>query len=193
MLTLQQDSLLVPILLYIGALLYHPSPYSNLTSKTCENIGVISNDNSGDSPLWKVGDQLPSHNESCMVCGPKAIASPIVEHWTLRADERVGARICFDERHQGAPAYAHGGAVAAVLDDAIGYLSFVVVQMFVTAHLQVDYRRPTLLGHTYDVEAWVTSIEGRKVYAASELRDERGPIAEVSGLMIIVDLDHFRP
>lgn len=144
-------------------------------------------------PTWRPGDELPSHNDACMVCGSEAAASPLLGHWRLRDDGRVGTRVRFDERHQGAPAYAHGGAVAAVLDDAMGYVSFVVVRMFVTANLQVDYRRPVLLDHEYDVEAWATSVEGRKVHVAAELRDDRGIVAEATGLMVVVDLDHFRP
>lgn len=142
---------------------------------------------------WAVGEELPPHNDSCAVCGSTSAWSPLVAHWRVLAEGRVGTRARFDARHQGAPTYAHGGAVAAVLDDAMGYVSFVVVRMFVTARLEVDYRRPVLLDRDYEVEAWCTAIEGRKVHVVAQLLDDRGVVAEATGLMVTVDLEHFRP
>lgn len=142
---------------------------------------------------WQVGDVLPVHNEGCMVCGPSSAGSPLLDPFTVRVGELVGARVRFDERHQGAPLYAHGGMVAAVLDDACGYVSFLVLRMFVTAHLEVDYRRPVVLGTAYDVRAWCTDIDGRKVQLRAELRDGDDVVAEAAGLFVTVDVEHFRP
>lgn len=142
---------------------------------------------------WAVGDELPSHNDGCCVCGVDATASPLLEPFRVREDDVVGTRARFDDRHQGAPHYAHGGLVAAVLDDACGYVSFVVTRMFVTAHLEVDYRRPVVLGTDYDVRAWCESIDGRKVSVSAELTDGDGVVAQASGLFVTVDVEHFRP
>jgi uncharacterized protein (TIGR00369 family) len=142
---------------------------------------------------WQVGDALPVHNDACMVCGPQGAASLLIEPFRMVDAERVAAQVRFDERHQGAPRYAHGGMVAAVLDDAGGYLSLLIARMFVTAHLEVDYRRPVLLGHTYEVTAACTGIEGRKVHVRAQLRDGEAVIAEATGLFVTVDIDHFRP
>lgn len=142
---------------------------------------------------WQPGDELPAHNDGCMVCGERSASSPLRDTWRVLKGERVGTRVRFDERHQGAPAYAHGGAVAAVLDDAMGYVSFLVLRIFVTAHLEVDYRRPVLLGRDYDVVAWSDGIDGRKVHLAAQLLDDGEAIAEASGLFVAVDIEHFRP
>lgn len=143
---------------------------------------------------WKVGDELPSHNDDCIICGRSSVTSPMVQRFTVRDASTVCARVRFDARHQGAPAYAHGGLVAAVLDDACGYVSFLVQRMFVTAHLKVDYRRPVLLDHEYDVHARCSGIDGRKVHLESELLDGDATIvAEGRGLFITVDGEHFRP
>lgn len=129
-----------------------------------------------------------------MVCGPHSAWSPQTSPWTVRGSREVGARIRFDARHQGAPKYAHGGAVAAVLDDAMGYVGFLILKLFVTAHLEVDYRRPVLLDHEYAAIATVNEIDGRKIRLRSELRDSANDvIAESTGLFIEVDIAHFRP
>ena len=143
---------------------------------------------------WTAGDTLPSHNDHCMICGVDAPSSPLLEPFhVLEGGDEVGTRVRFDDRHQGAPFYAHGGAVAAVLDDACGYVSFLVVRMFVTAHLEVDYRRPVLLGTEYRVRARCTGIDGRKVHLAADLLDGDDVIAEARGLFVTVDVEHFRP
>lgn len=142
---------------------------------------------------WNVGESLPSHNESCMVCGRRSASSPLLGPFRVLEDEAVGTRVRFDERHQGAPTYAHGGMVAALLDDACGYQSFLVSRIFVTRHFEVDYFRPVVLGTEYDVRARCTSIDGRKVSLLAELLDGDEVIAKADGLFITVDLDHFRP
>jgi uncharacterized protein (TIGR00369 family) len=143
---------------------------------------------------WQAGDELPSHNDDCVVCGSTSASSPLLERFAVRDPSTVGTRVRFDARHQGAPAYAHGGMVAAVLDDACGYVSFLVQRMFVTAHLEVDYRRPVLLDHEYDVRARCAGIDGRKVHLEAELVDGDGTVvAEGRGLFVTVDVEHFRP
>jgi acyl-coenzyme A thioesterase PaaI-like protein len=142
---------------------------------------------------WQVGDALPVHNDSCMLCGPSSPSSPLLEPFRVVAPGEVGTSVRFDDRHQGAPRYAHGGMVAALLDDACGYVSFLVVRMFVTAHLEVDYRRPVILGETYDVRARCVGIDGRKVDLRAELLEGDEVVAEASGLFVTVELEHFRP
>lgn len=144
---------------------------------------------------WHVGDTLPSHNDACMVCGTDAPTTPLLAPFSVLESGEVGTRVRFDDRHQGAPMYAHGGMVAALLDDACGYVSFLVLRMFVTAHLQVDYRRPVVLGTEYVVRARCEGIEGRKVSLRAELRDadDDSIVAEASGLFVTVDVEHFRP
>ncbi|MEO6866642.1 MAG: PaaI family thioesterase [Gaiellales bacterium] len=142
---------------------------------------------------WQPGDELPSHNEHCSICGALSTTSPLLTPFHALENEHVGTRVRFDNRHQGAPSYAHGGAVAAVLDDAMGYVSFMVLRLYVTAHLEVDYRRPVLLGEEYDVVAWCEQIDGRKVHLAAELRSGSDVIAEARGMFLTVDIEHFRP
>ena len=142
---------------------------------------------------WQAGDELPAHNDACMVCGASSASSPLLAPFRVLQGGTVGTGVRFDDRHQGAPYYAHGGAVAAVLDDACGYVSYLVLRIFVTAHLEVDYRRPVLLGHEYQVRARCVGIEGRKVHLAADLLDGEELVAESRGLFVVVDIEHFRP
>src|SRR5919202_2783582 len=89
-----------------------------------------------------------------------------------REGDRVRGSVTLARRHEGAPGYAHGGAVSTILDDALGMLLFVLRRPAVTARLEVDFRRPAYLGHPFDVEAWVDEIDGRKLWMRAELRHD---------------------
>ncbi len=110
----------------------------------------------------------------------------------LRADgERVSGAVMLDRRHEGAPGFAHGGAVATVLDDALGSVLTLLRLPAVTARLEVNYRRPALLGRRFDVEAWVESRDGRKLHLAGELLEDGETVADALGLFVEVDAEHF--
>jgi uncharacterized protein (TIGR00369 family) len=108
------------------------------------------------------------------------------------ADDRIRGTVTLDRRHEGAPGYAHGGAVATLLDDALGSLLHLLRIPAVTAKLEIDYRRPALIGHEFEVEAWVERMDGRKLHFAGELRDGGEVIANALGLFLKVDPEHFR-
>jgi acyl-coenzyme A thioesterase PaaI-like protein len=109
----------------------------------------------------------------------------------LRDGDRVRGSVELDRRHEGAPGYAHGGAVTTILDDALGMLLFILRRPAVTARIEVDFRRPALIGRPFDVEAWVDRVEGRKLWMAAVLRDAGEPIAEARSLFLEVDAEHF--
>lgn len=65
-------------------------------------------------------DALPPHHVECLGCGP---GNPHGHHLHVRRDGgRVVSEHVFDARHVGAPGIAHGGAVAAVVDDLFGFV-----------------------------------------------------------------------
>lgn len=105
--------------------------------------------------------------------------------------ERVRGEVTLDRRHEGAPGFAHGGAVATVLDDALGTLLVVLRRPAVTAKLDVDYRRPAFLGRRFTVETWVERSDGRKLWLAGEMREGEELVAEAHALFLAVSIEHF--
>ncbi len=87
---------------------------------------------------------LPPHHDHCLGCGP---ANPHGHHLRPRRDAHgVHAHHRFDARHVGAPAIAHGGAVATVIDDLFGFLLYSVGELAVTRHLAIDLNPPGMSG-----------------------------------------------
>ena len=73
--------------------------------------------------------------------------------------ERVWGELTIDKRHQGAPGFAHGGAIATALDDAFGMLLRLINKPAVTVHIEIDYRRPWLIDTPHRIEAEIESSE----------------------------------
>jgi uncharacterized protein (TIGR00369 family) len=133
---------------------------------------------------------LPPHYPSCFGCGPE---SAFGLHVVCRkVGDQIHARYTFSSQHAGAPGIAHGGTVAALVDDVCGFMLFVVGQPAVTRTLNVEYLRPVLVGVPYDVVAVADSFEGRKLFVSCE---GRGPDGELTfrggGLFLVVDVSHF--
>jgi len=109
-------------------------------------------------------------------------------------DERLVGRAWFGSGAEGPPAHAHGGAIAAVLDEAMGSAGWLAGYPVVAAHIEVDFRRMLPLGTDAFVEAWVESVDGRKVRVRGRLSGEdRELFSSASGLFVILDPERLGP
>ena len=133
-----------------------------------------------------------AHQPHCFGCGAENPCSPAF-HFEQVGDDRLLATCRFDDRHQGSPGVAHGGAVATAIDDTFGTLVFVLDQPAVTVRLELDYRRQAKLGRDLTIEAWAESREGRKLRLAAEMRDGTELVAEAHGLFVEIDLEQYFP
>jgi acyl-coenzyme A thioesterase PaaI-like protein len=133
---------------------------------------------------------IPEHHPHCLGCGS---ANPAGMGLRMRLDgEIIRGDVTFDQRQQGAPGIAHGGAVTTILDDALGSLLVVLKTPAVTANINVDFRAPALLHHPMSVEAWATGRDGRKLHLTARLLNEQAVVvAEARALFLAVDLEHF--
>lgn len=133
---------------------------------------------------------LPPHQPRCMVCGPEAAAGYHLH--PRRVGNEVQADFTFSPAQEGGPHLAHGGAVAAVCDDLLGHVLRLVRVPAVTRRLEVDYRRPVVLGEPHRLRAWLETREGRKLWIAGEgLGPDGGLRFSARGLFIRVELEHF--
>lgn len=106
---------------------------------------------------------------------------------------RVRGTFTVTKHHQGAPGLAHGGVISAAMDEGMGYLLWLVQKPAVTAHLEVDYRRPLPVGSRLELEGRVDRLEGRKIYASMEGRMDGEVVVEARALFLKVPVKHFVP
>jgi acyl-coenzyme A thioesterase PaaI-like protein len=132
----------------------------------------------------------PHHDPACWGCGDNPtgihLAPPAAEGL-----EEYEAYFHFDERHQGGPGLAHGGMVAAALDEACGLLATWYRFPTVTARIFVRYRRPVPINTELLVRAELESSHGRRIRVRAALTDGGEPLAEARGAFLHVPLEHF--
>lgn len=110
--------------------------------------------------------RLPYHGP-CFVCGPDNPDGMGLDWY--ESGGRVHTEFSFARAHQGPRDHAHGGAAAAVLDEAMGAAVWVAGHRVLAANLEIDFRAPVPLGADLRVEAWLEGVEGRKARAAGKL------------------------
>ena len=145
----------------------------------------------------EVADGEPvSHFDECFVSGPWNPMGIAVEV-TREGDEAV-ASVELGPAFEGAPGRSHGGIVAAIFDDVLGYLLTLRHTPGFTGELTVRYLAATPIEQPLQFRARVVRAEGRKLHAAGEAyaltpEGERGdPVATARGLFITIDTSRIR-
>jgi len=131
---------------------------------------------------------LPEHG-SCFVCG-KSNPRSIGIAWQLMAGNQIFASFAFGDFQQGPPGFVHGGASAAVMDEAMGLAVFYSGCRVVTANLSIDYRKPIPLGQPMTIQAVMSGKTERRILALGEILFPDGSVA-VSAKGIYAEANHF--
>lgn len=140
------------------------------------------------------GDGDPrSHFPDCVVSGS---ANPMGVAISVRCEQgEAVAEAVLGASFEGEPGRAHGGVVAAIFDDVMGYqLSIVKVPAF-AARLTVTYRAPTPIGVPLVFRARVDQQLGGKLYmsAVAHTRGGHDVIAEAEATFIVAPIGQFMP
>ncbi|KAK4807619.1 hypothetical protein QYF61_015965 [Mycteria americana] len=90
---------------------------------------------------------------------------------------------------EGHPGLTHGGAIAAIIDGALGTCALAVAGKVMTANLSIDYLAPVPLGAVLLVDGRAERLEGRKVFLSCHVRSADGDAlhARATGLFIRLD------
>jgi acyl-coenzyme A thioesterase PaaI-like protein len=126
----------------------------------------------------------PSHRS--FVSGQAAAAERTrVEYFRNPDNNHLHAKVWFGPETEGPPESVHGGAIAAVLDEAMGAVCWMNGHPVVGARITINYLHMTPLGFGGHVESWIERIERRKIFIRSRLSDEAGKVhAEGEALFI---------
>lgn len=131
-----------------------------------------------------------SHYDECFVSGPQNPMGVAIE--VRRSGDEVVADVHLGPAFEGAPGRAHGGIVAAVFDDVLGYLlTFLHVPAF-TGELLVRYLAAVPIERPLRFRGRVTGRDGRKIRTAGEAEADGEVVARATALFITVDPDRIR-
>jgi len=115
-----------------------------------------------------------------------------VRYFRRERDGALVGKIWFGPGTEGPPGHAHGGSMAAVLDEAMGAAAWMAGHAVVAAKLTVEFRRMLPLGNEVLLEVWIDRVEGRKVITRGRLFGQDGePYAEGEGLFIVLEAERF--
>lgn len=119
--------------------------------------------------------RLPEHGW-CYVCGKDNPQSIGVE-WFVNEDQSIYGKVRLSKAQQGPPELAHGGASAALLDEAMGAAVWQAGHIVVAVNLNVSYHHPIPLGEEVEIKGEVVGQEGKAVYTEGEIRLGDGRVA----------------
>lgn len=128
------------------------------------------------------GDELSCWPD-CMIAG---VAHPYGTGLdaSRQGDEAV-AQVTLGPAHEGPPGRAHGGIVASLFDEVMGFALWMEAIPAFTAWLRVDYRAPVPLGRSVELRGRVARREGRKAFLAATASCDGELIAEAEGLFVV--------
>jgi acyl-coenzyme A thioesterase PaaI-like protein len=91
----------------------------------------------------------------------------------------------------GAPGRAHGGVVAALLDEVMGLMNVIHGAMAFTAQLDITYVAPTPVGEPIIARAWLARRDNRKQFVEATLHADDVLVASANALFISIDRSVF--
>lgn len=144
-------------------------------------------------PGWIPVQPFPSLDaNSFLVANPSGESVRIAYFRRLEADV-LYARAWFGRDTQGPPGYVHGGAMSAVLDEAMGAASWMNGHRSVAAKISVSFVEMLKLETETTAEAWIDRSDGRKIYLRAKLSNPAGTVvAEADGLFIVLREDALK-
>lgn len=126
------------------------------------------------------------HFDECFVSGPWNPLGIGIE--VVRDGDAAVAQIVLGTAFEGGPGMAHGGIVAALFDDVLGYLLTLHGVPGFTGELTVRYLRPTPVGVPLTLRGWVVQRSGRRrLHTAAQLHAGDELVASASAVFVQID------
>ncbi len=131
---------------------------------------------------------LQPNSKSCFVCGMGNRFGLRLRFYQTTEGEVI-AETVLSEEYQGYPGVAHGGIVAAMLDEAAGraWMSGGAPRFMYTARLEVRYRKHVPIGQPIRLVGRALESKRSLASATSALYDQEGRLlAEAQALLVDV-------
>jgi acyl-coenzyme A thioesterase PaaI-like protein len=108
-----------------------------------------------------------------------------------RDGDDICMQVTLDKAFEGAPGRAHGGVVAAMLDEVMGSVNALHGALAYTAQLDITYVAPTPVGEPILARAWLARQDDRKRHVEATLFADDLLVASAKGLFITIDRSTF--
>lgn len=135
-------------------------------------------------------DRWTDYFDLSMIIGRTNPLSPPVQ-LDLHEEKITGVVTC-GRQYEGPPGCVHGGYIAAVFDELLGCAQSLSGDHGMTVNLDVTYVSPTPLHTPLELEAWVQSVDGRKIIAEGTMSAHGAETARATGIFVSIDGSKFR-
>jgi acyl-coenzyme A thioesterase PaaI-like protein len=108
-----------------------------------------------------------------------------------RSGDAVVATTVLGAAFEGAPGRAHGGVVAAILDETMGYVLPIIGELAYTANLNIDYVAPAPLHRELRITAALRDRANRKLWIEAHGESDDGTFVRAEALFLAVELTQF--
>ena len=143
------------------------------TSWRVSEAGLMPGDFVGFSPISGKSNPMAPPVTLRVVQGPPRDG--------IDVDVHIAGDVTFGAAYEGPPAHVHGGLIAAMFDELLG---FAQLSPGFTAYLHINYRKPTPLNTPLTLHAWVASVDGRKRVVCGECHAGDTLLSDAEGLFI---------
>jgi acyl-coenzyme A thioesterase PaaI-like protein len=128
------------------------------------------------------------HHDLCFGCGQANLFGLQLE-LEPRPGGGVEGRFFVKQDHQGPPGFAHGGVLAAALDEAMALLLRAERIFAVTGRIEVDFLAPAPVGTFVTVRARLLETAARKVTLEADAGLGEEPVARARATFVRQSLD----
>jgi poly(hydroxyalkanoate) depolymerase family esterase len=158
-----------------------------------DNSSIVADPALEPEPGWTVFNPFPALKVvTSFVSGEPNGERIRIRYFLRQGDNALVGKVWFGPGTEGPPSHAHGGSIAAVLDETMGGAAWFAGYPVVASKLSVEYRRMLPLGSVVTVEATVTAVDGKKITTHARLLDANDKAyAEATGLFVIIPLERF--
>lgn len=134
------------------------------------------------------------NSKHCFVCGLESPVGLKMRFEDNGVDE-VRAVYTIGDRHQGYPGVAHGGVVAAMLDEAAGRTAMITDpnRFMMTGKMAIRYRKPVPTETELTLIGTLLKDRGRTAQTHSEIRLPDGSVAAEAEVMIVAIPPEYVP
>lgn len=140
-------------------------------------------------PGWASADLPFLALEDTFVSGDPSGHRLTIRYYRREDDNALMGKIIFGKGTQGPPGHAHGGSMAAALDEAMGGAAWMLGHPVVAAQLNITFRNMLPLESGCIIEALITSVDGRKVRTTATLHSRDGEVVFAEGEALFISLD----
>lgn len=117
----------------------------------------------------------------------------IVHYFSQQDSPVLRALVWFGLGAEGPPGHAHGGSMAAVLDEGMGFSAWHAGYPVVAATITVNFRQKLPLGVIHGVACGVDRVDNKKIYTRGRIYNLQSDevYADATGLFIVQPISNL--